>query len=492
MSQATSSDPAREFFERGNELRGQRRFPDAIAAFRDALAFRPRFPEALINLGHLLELTGQYPEAIASYRAALAIDATRPETHLNLGNALLRAGQPDAALAAYRAALALKPGFAEAHLNAGNILQLQNDLDAAEACYARALALRPDYADAHVNLGKIHRARNHLAAALASCRRALALNPSLPQAHLNEGLIHLVSGDLRAGWPKAEFRWEITQGPLKRTWSVPVWHGGVPLAGKTILLHAEQGLGDTLQFVRYVPKVAALGARICLEVSPSLKPLLATLPHVAEIRAHGEELPHFDFHCPLLSLPLAFGTELDSVPSEVPYLTVPPDRIARWSKLLGPGPGPRVGLAWSGHPGHPNDRNRSVPFDAFQTICAPLGAVRYFNLKIEASREDVLALQAAPHITDLAEQVHDFADTAALVAQMDLVISVDTSVAHLAGALGRPVWLLTAFSPDWRWLMERRDSPWYPTMWLFRQPRIGDWAPVLSEVRSELGKRYEI
>ena len=483
---ADRNELARRHFDRGNRLRDQRRFDEAAVAFREALACSPDCAEAWLNLGHLAELRGRYADAITQYRHALAANPVLPEAHLNLGNALLKTGQPDAALAAYRAALVVRPDYAEAHLNLGNILQLQGQLDAALACYERVLEIRPNCAEAHVNLGKIHRSRNQLPAALAACRRALALKPELPQAHLNEAMVHLVAGDLRAGWPKCEYRWLLAETPKQRVLPAPVWGGDAPLTGKTILLHAEQGLGDTLQFVRYVPLVAARGATIHLEVQPSLKSLLAALPGVAAVHAFGEELPRFDFHCPLMSLPLAFSTGLESIPATVPYLRLPADRDARWRDLLGPASGLRVGLVWAGNPGHPNDRNRSIPFSAFRAICAPLNGARFFNLKIEACRDDVTALADTADVVDYAEFVHDFSDTAALVAQMDLIISVDTSVAHLAGALGKPVWLLLPFSPDWRWLLAREDSPWYPTMRLFRQPQIADWDTVLCRVRAEL------
>jgi tetratricopeptide (TPR) repeat protein len=477
---------ARLHFERGNVLREQRRLGEAATAFGAALACRPGFAEAWLNLGHLSELRGQCAEAITAYRHARSINPSLPEAHLNLGNALLKTGQSEAAIAAYRAALAAKPDYAEALLNLGNILQLQGQLDAAFACYERVLVVRPDSAEAHVNLGKIHRSRNQLDAALVACRRALALKPDLPQAHLNEAMVHLVSGNLRAGWPKGEYRWRIAEEPMNRVLPAPVWRGDTFLKGKTILLHAEQGLGDTLQFVRYLPLVAARGAKILLEVQPALRSLLAALPDVASIHSFGEELPRFDFHCPLMSLPLAFSTDLDSIPAATPYLRVPAERDARWRERLGPARGLRVGLVWAGNPGHPNDRNRSIPFPIFRSICSPLAGAEFFNLKIEACREDVTALADAAEIGDYAAFVHDFTDTAALVGRMDLVISVDTSVAHLAGALGKPVWLLLPFSPDWRWLLERDDSPWYPTMKLFRQTQTGDWGSVLHRMRESL------
>ncbi len=272
---------------------------------------------------------------------------------------------------------------------------------------------------------------------------------------------------------------------MRRSFSAPQWFGAEPIRGKTILLHAEQGLGDTLQFVRYVSRVAAQGARVVLEVQPALKDLISGIEGPAEVIARGEDLPEFDIHCPLLSLPLAFGTRLDTIPADIPYLTVPPDRITAWSSHLERSALHRVGLAWSGGRTHRNDHNRSIAL----THLAPLFAdpqIQFVSLQQELRDGDLEILQANPQIVHFGDELHDFADTAAVVSELDVVISVDTSVAHLAGALGKPVWILLPFAPDWRWLLDRKDSPWYPTARLFRQPKIADWDGVIECVRQEL------
>jgi tetratricopeptide (TPR) repeat protein len=485
----TSAGQAEEHFRQGNLLREAGRGEEAIAAFCAALALRPESAEVASNLGHLLEQAGRLEEALVYYRQAIAANPGLPEAQHNLGNALFKTHRLAEAVGAFRRALALRPEFASAWLNLGNALRLQNELTPAIEAYQRALALNPERADAHVNLANAFRAQNRLEEALASSHRALALAPQLPQAHLNAAMVHLVAGDLRAGWPHAEYRHALKLGGAGREFAQPQWRGAEPLAGRTILLHAEQGFGDTLHFVRYVRLVIALGAAVHVEVQPALKALLAaSLPEAAGVLAHGDPLPSFDLHCPLPSLPLAFQTELASIPSKVPYVRVPAGRREQWRGYTGGGKALRIGLAWAGNPTHPNDFNRSLTLADLRGIFTQLPGAQFFCLKKELSAADAAVLAAAPEVTDPGPLLEDFADTAALLEQLDLVIAVDTSVAHLAGALGRPVWIMLPYSPDWRWLLGRTDSPWYPSAQLFRQPRTGDWAPVLEQVRRDLEK----
>lgn len=481
---------AAEHFHRGNALRELGRFDAAAAAFCEAVALAPALAEAHLNLGHVLELQGRIAEAEAAYRRALAADPALPEAHFNLGNILLRLGRPAESQVALEHALALRPAYPEALVNLGNLLRLDNQLDAAESLYSRALALRPDYADAFVNLGNVFRARNEMARAFAAYERALALNPRLSKAHLNQGLAYLVTGDLRRGWPKVEHRLNVQGTAPPRELAAPRWRGEGPLAGKTILLHAEQGLGDTLQFVRYVPRVAALGARVLLEVQPPLRALLDGFPGTKSVFTHGEALPDFDYECPLFSLPLAFGTELATVPAKTPYVHAPPARVARWHEWAQRLTPPRIGVVWSGNPGHPNDPNRSIPLALFQAVLADFAGASFVCLQKEIAARDLQPSRACPGLVVPAPGFADFADTAGLVAQLDLVIAVDSSVVHLAGAMGKTVWLLLPFSPDWRWLLARTDSVWYPATRLFRQTRLGDWPAVLAEVRRALEQRF--
>jgi hypothetical protein len=388
-------------------------------------------------------------------------------------------------LESYRRALALKPGLAGAWNNCALALRDLDRLAEALASCERALAIDPGLADAHSNRGNLLRGLGRPDEALTSFRRALALRPDLPAAHYSHGQCLLLLGDLDSGWQECEWRWKDEQHANKaREFPQPLWLGGDALRGRTILLHAEQGLGDTLQFCRYASRVAALGAKVLLEVQPPLLSLLANLPDIAQLLPRGAALPDFDSHCPLLSLPLAFGTTLDTIPADMPYLRSDPSRVSAWRERLGAPARTRIGLAWSGSPAHGNDRNRSIPL-AQMLALLDTGA-EFVSLQNEVRPADADVLTSRPDLRHFESALADFADTAALVETMDLIVTVDTSVAHLAGAMGKPVWVLLPFDPDWRWLLARTDSPWYPSATLFRQPRPGDWGSVLASLARRL------
>ena len=381
-------------------------------------------------------------------------------------------------------ALALDPRNVEALSNRGAALRNLDRPAEALADYDRALALSPSHAQAHTNRGVALASLNRFAEAEAAYDRALALDPADARARYNRGLARLVQGDLAGGFADHEARWtgsDTQQGP--RPFAAPQWRGEEAV-GRTILLHAEQGLGDTIQFARYVPLVARRGATVILEAHGALAPLLAPLEGVARVVERGATLPSFDLHCPLMSLPLAFGTTLATIPAQVPYLQAPAEHLERWRARLGERRRPRVGLAWSGSPTLRNDRNRTIPL----ARTAPLRSlpVDLFALQKDVRPEDRPAFAEGPPIATFGDQLADFRDTAALTGLMDVVVSVDTSIAHLAGALARPVLLMLPFSPDWRWLLGRSDTPWYPTMRLLRQPRPGDWEAVLQAVEAGL------
>jgi hypothetical protein len=324
-------------------------------------------------------------------------------------------------------------------------------------------------------LGRLDEAR-------ASFDRAVGIRPDFAQARWNRAQAMLLAGDFAQGW--REHEWRLKAHPeLQRAFAQPLWLGEVPLDGKTILLHAEQGLGDTLQFCRYAPLVAARGGRVVLEVQKPLVDLMRDLPGVAAVVARGEPLPDFDLHCPLLSLPLAFGTRLDTIPAQMPYLGAPAERAAGWEARLTKRP--RIGLVWSGNAGHKRDRARSIPLYALMPVF-DLDAATFVSLQKEARAADAAVLKQTAKLIDVGAELETFADTAALIRQLDLVIAVDTSVAHLAGALGKPLWLLLPAAPDWRWLAGREDSPWYPTARLFRQTVTRAWGPVVARVRAAL------
>ncbi len=470
----------------GNAL-GARGLPrEAAASYAHALAINPDFAEAHNNLGFALAGQGEADRALACLERALALRPDFPEAHNNIGMVLEARGQAEAAIAHLERALALRPEYAEAFNNLGNALLATGRLDAAVSSLRRALALRPDYAEAHNNLGQALEAQGCVEEAIASYRQAQALRPELAAAHWNEALALLSTGDFASGWPLYEWRWQaVGNRTLVRSFAQPVWRGDAPLAGRTLFLHYEQGLGDTLQMLRYVPVLARRGARVIVEVPPALAAVAATLPGDATVVVEGEPLPAFDVQCPLMSLPLALQTTLASIPDEVPYLAAPEPARMVWRARLGAGTRRRIGLAWSGSAGHTSAmRQRSLPFHELR----PLLAVEadFCSVQKEYREGDLALLAADGRIRDFSAQLADFADTAGLIAQLDLVISVDTAVAHLAGAMGKPVWLLLPFVADYRWMRARADSPWYPTLRLFRQQAFGDWAAVIGEVSAAL------
>ena len=449
------------------------RFAEAAACQRRALDARPDYAEAQFHLGNALAAQGEGKAAAGCYRAALALRPEYAEAHANLGLMLAEDGRLDEAAACYEAALRLDPGSAVTRNNLGNVHARRGDFAAAAALFEHAIRLDPGYVAPRINLGNAILELGDPQTALACYDSALAQAPDQVEAHRNLGLVHLLLGDYSAGW--REWRWPA---PGPRRFAQPEWRGE-PLRGEPILLYAEQGFGDVLQFVRYAPLVAACGGRVILEVPAELRRLLAGMPGTETVVACGDALPEFTSHCSLLSLPLAFKTELGTIPAAVPYIRVPAA-----AALPHPGgDGLRVGLVWAGRPEHNRDRLRSLPLAALAPLADVPGVVFYSLQKGPAAEQ----LAGAPlPLVDLSPRITDFADTAAAVAALDLVISVDTSVGHLAGALGKKVWLLLSYVPDWRWLLGRDDSPWYPTARLFRQPAGGDWAAVATNITAAL------
>jgi tetratricopeptide (TPR) repeat protein len=348
----------------------------------------------------------------------------------------------------------------------------------------RALRCGADHAEAHSARGAVLASVGRFDEALADYRRAIELKPTLAEGLWNKAIAHLSRGEFSEGWRLYEARWKVKSLKLTQHYaSRPAWRGDESVQGKVVLLHAEQGYGDAIQFCRYAPLVAARGARVILGVPSALKALMTSLDGVEDVVAQGAP-PKFDHHCPLLSLPLVFGTELDSIPAPKTYLRAHSSARARWTARLGPRAAPRVGFAWSGRATHTNDLNRSITLEALLplTRCG----LEFVSLQKEIRAVDAPVLTLTPTIRRLGEELTDFADAAALVSELDLVISVDTSIAHLAGALGKPVWILLPFVADWRWLQEREDSPWYPSARLFRQSVARDWTDVIERVASEL------
>jgi hypothetical protein len=378
----------------------------------------------------------------------------------------------------------------------GHMAYQQNDFAAAVAWLDQSLAMDPGNPKAHIDRGLALFGLRRDRAALASMERGLAMDAELATAVMTEGIDQLRDGDFRRGWWKFEARLVASPGLVpRREFAEPRWFGdAAEIAGRTLLLHSEQGHGDAIQFVRYVKMVKALGAIVLLEGHPGLLSLYRALPEVSGVFALNDRLPHFDLQCPLLSLPLAFRTDLTSIPGIVPYLAAPPDRVALWLRRLrqrfGTGAGRydearRIGIAWSGNAAYPADQERSMPLSALENLLADT-AHEFHVVQTWIRPADRPALLRQPHVRDHSEHLADFADTAALLSQLDLLVAVDTSVAHLAGALGVPVWLMLPARADWRWLTRREDSPWYPTMRLFRQTQPGDWRGVVAQVTSAL------
>jgi tetratricopeptide (TPR) repeat protein len=470
----------------GLVLAALQRHEEALANFDRALALDRDHADALNNRGLTLAALGRGAEALASWDAALTADPNHVEALHGRGNALYRLKRLDAALADYDRALALRPDNVDVLNNRGGALAELGRLDEAYESYDRAHAVDPGVPEILINKGHICADRHQFDAALTCYGAAAALPTLRPEAEFCASLVRLRLGQFAQGWRDYEWRWQQESwAPQRRDFAAPLWLGRQPLCGRTILLHAEQGFGDTLQFVRYAEQVAALGATVLLEVQAPLKYLLSGSAGVAQVFSRGEPLPRFDQHCPLMSLPLALRTALDTIPAEIPYVRAPADRVAHWRARLGE-PGPlRVGIVWAGSAVHKNNHNRSIAFDRFRSLLY-VPDVAFVSLQQEFGAAEAASLGRHPNVIPLGGELRDFADTAAVISLLDLVVSADTAMVHLAGALGRPVWVLLPFAPDFRWLLDRQDSPWYPTARLFRQPRFGDWKSVLTRVQDEL------
>ncbi len=485
-SLAIRPDQVVAHYNRGGALQKLERFEEAIASYDRALALNPGLVEAHANRGNTLNALSRYDEALASFDRALALRPDLVEALTNRGNALNALRRYDEALASYDRAIVCQPTYAGAQYNRGTTLHQMGRYDEALACYERAIALQPNYPEAFSNRGAtLWELRRHNEA-LASYDRAIAIQPEFPEAHWNAASLRLLTGDFERGWAEYEWRWKYkTMAIARRDFAQPQWRGE-PIEGKTILLHSEQGMGDAIQFCRYVPLVAARGARVILEVDRRLQELMSSLDGTAQVLPAGDALPEFDLHCPLLSLPRAFHTLLETIPAQTPYLRAPPGRLTKWSARLGPKHALRVGLIWSGNPAHHRDQVRSIEFSAL----APLLDVdaTFFSLQKDARPADAGVLAKRSDVIQIAGELADFSDTAAVMAQLDLIISVDTSTVHLAGALGRPVWILLPYLPDWRWLLDCDTSPWYPTARLFRQDETRHWDSVIPRVQAALSE----
>jgi tetratricopeptide (TPR) repeat protein len=472
----------------GNAFQGQGKLDEAIDSFQRALQLNPHFAAAHHNLGTVFQEQRKLDEAVASYRRALKLKPDYTAAYFNLGNAFKAQGKLEEAVAAYRRALQLKPDYAEACNNIGTVLQDEGKLDEAVNYFQQALVRNPSYAAAHNNLGTALQEQGRLDEAVASYRRALELKPDYVDARANQSLAMLSQGDFERGWLEYEWRWKTGQ-LLDRKFSQPRWDGA-PLEKRAVLLHTEQGFGDTFQFVRFATLIKQQNpaATVIVQCQPPVVKLLARCPGIDRLIADGDHRPEFDVYSPFLSLPGIFRTIVESIPANLPYLFADAALIDCWREVLNGVPRFRVGINWRGRADNSESRKRDVPLELMASLAAVPG-VQLISLQRLEGQEDLKAAGGRLPIIDLGEfdtEHGAFMDTAAIMKNVDLVISSDTAVPHLAGALGIPVWIALPFVSDWRWLLKRSDSPWYPTMRLFRQKSAGDWAGVFEEIRVAL------
>ena len=477
----------------------------AEKSFRSAIEARPNATDARKNLGLTLQQQARHVEAIECFEEALRQQPEQAEAFYQLGHAWHTAQHPAKAIPCYQQALHRDPHHSKAHYNLGLAFQQECALEQAVVHYQQALALDAKSIEAHTNLAVAFQGLGDYEQARSHFDRALHLNPNYAEARKNRALLLLQLGEFAEGFAEYEWRWHFPDLP-QRGFIPPLWDGS-PLAGRTILLHAEQGLGDTLQFVRYAPLVQERGGRVIVECQPSLIPLLRGVSGIHHLVPRGSPLPEFDVHCPLLSLPRVCATTVDTIPARIPYLTASTERVRHWQSRLAGERRFRIGLAWQGNPQHHLDRLRSIPLTAFSSLMTISDIVCY-SLQKGFGADQVAQIPGTWPVADLGPEldlpavadIHPetppaipaletagaFVDTAAVMKNLDLVITTDTSIVHLAGALGVPTWLLLSQSCDWRWLAQRDDTPWYPTVRLFRQPRLGDWSGVFSRVADEL------
>jgi hypothetical protein len=505
-------------FDEGVGLLRQQNFCDAERVFETVLAMQPNRFDALHLLGTIAVNTGrperaaeliqkavdlnpQFPaahkdlavaqlaldrrfDALASCDRAIALDASYAEAYHVRGNALLKLKLPQPALTSLDKAIALEPSLAGAHRSRGIALLALNRPEEALASCERALALKPDFAEAHETAGNVELTRRCFDAALARYDKAISLDPHLASAHWNKGICLLQVGRFEEGFREYEWRKKLRQQAGFRSYDQPLWSGEENIAGRTLFIYWEQGLGDTIQFYRYAKVATTRGARVVMSVQDSLVSVLKENDPAVQIIRSNETPAGFDYHCPLLSLPSAFRTTLATIPVERSYICSDPGARAAWSDRLATKTRPRIGIVWSGAKTHANDQNRSI---ALERLFPLFGVdVDWICLQTELTAKDVGLLRQLRRISYFGDEVKDFGDTAALVDLMDLVVTVDTSVAHLAGAMGKPVWILLPYNSDWRWLLERDDSPWYPSARLYWQRQVGDWEPVINRINNDL------
>jgi tetratricopeptide (TPR) repeat protein len=488
FSAAVKADPQspHAWSNLGQSLHALKRAQEGLECLDKACALAPGDIAILNQHANVLLSLDRFAQALDEFQKVRAREPQHVQARLNSGVARAALGFADQALADFDATIALAPGHPGAHYNRGvTLINMGRYADAVEAS-DRAVAIAPEHAAAWINRGKALAQLGSWRDSIASYDRAIAIRRDDGNAHFNKALALLTLGDYREGFTEYEWRWVRAGMTPEPSRGRPLWLGEYSLARKTILLHAEQGLGDTIQLFRYAPLLAASGATVVLEVQPELKSLLARLDGAATVIARGGATPVFDVHCPLGSLPLAFKTEPGTVPAQIPYVSAGDAHVAKWSARIGALPRPRVAIAWSGNPTHINDRNRSIAFARLAPLFAQNNPASFISIQPDVRSDDAGPLAAEQRVTHIGGELEDFGDTAAVLSLCDLLISVDTSVVHLAGAMGRPVWVLVPFAPDWRWGLQGDTTPWYTNARLFRQAASDDWDSVIARVAAEL------
>ncbi len=474
------------YYNWGRALVAQDHLTDAVTRYRQALACKPDFADAQYNLGTVLQKLNRLEEAATSYEQAIRIRPDFGTAHNNLGNVYHALGRSSEAVASFERALSAREDYGEALNNLGNVLQAEGHIAETVEYFERALEHKPGAAEIHNNLGNALVFRGESKKALECYQKCLELAPNFAEGHYNLALLYLSQERFAEGWP--EYFWRLKcEGVPIRPFEQPLWQGE-PLEGRTLLVHAEQGLGDTLQMLRYVPLVQQRGGRVLLEVQPKLVPLVRC-SGFPDVLAGGAELPPFDVQVPILNLPGVFGTTSENMPRNVPYLSADPSLVAAWHDKLAEFEAFNVGIGWQGSRGYSFDRDRSIALARFAPLAA-VQRVRLFSLQKYDGIEQLADVADRFAVHDLGpeldEQTGAFMDTAAVMKNLDLVVTSDTATAHLAGALGVPTWLALPKTPDWRWFLDREDSPWYPTMRLFRQREAGDWPDVFARIAAAL------
>ncbi len=489
IEQAISLNPSDStaYGHLGNGLQALGRYEEAMEKFDTAIELDPNNAMACYNRGFVLSELKRYEGAVESFTKALAVRPDYAMAYFERAKALRELGQLENSVADYDKAIALNADFAEAYSNRGIVLRMLHQTDAALASYDKAIELSPNTPDAHNNKGNMLFELLRLEEAALSYEHALQLTPENNDIRWNLSQCHLLQGNYESGWSLYEVRSKVAAGTPVRTYEQPGWRGETDISGKTLFVYWEQGFGDTIQFSRYVRLLKDRGIKTILQVERPLVSLMQSLSPFAQIIGDDEEPGPFDYHCPLMSLPLAFGTTLTTLANDRSYLTSTPDRIEKWSSRLGDKKQPRVGLVWSGSETHKNDQKRSIALSRLVPLFRD--DFDFVSLQVFVRPADAETARNNPQLQLPGAEILDFSDTAALIDLMDVVISVDTAVAHLAGAMGKPVWLMLPFEPDWRWLVKRDDSPWYPSARLFRQPVSGDWDSVIEQLSQALDQR---